>query len=450
MSEPSPTDQTEVASRSLLERALGLVSEVRSGEGATASILTINVFALLTAYYLIKPVRDALIVSMPSGPEYKSYMGAVIAVLLVPAVALYSRVADRVPKHQLVIGVTSFFAANLLLFFGASQIDAFEPKLGLVFYAWVGVFNMMAVAQFWAFANDVYEEDAGRRLFPVIGVGASLGAVTGAGLASGLNDLFGSPYPLLVVSALILLLCAYFTFAVYRREGARMARRTGSVPSAQKDTSGAFALVLRHRYLLLIGLFSLVFTIVNSNGEYLLGRLARDALAAETTSDAELKQALGGFYSDFYFYVNLAGVLLQTFAVSRIVKYLGFGSAFYIFPAVALVDALAILFLPLFSIARWGKTAENAVDYSLNNTLRNMLWLPTSEDMKYKAKQAVDTVFVRLGDVSSGGLVWVGSALVPLGAASFAGINAALVSVWLVLAVLIVKERKRLLELEVQ
>lgn len=445
MSSPLPTDAAGREPRSALERVLSLVSDVRAKEGTTATLLTLNVFALLTAYYLIKPVRDALIVSMPSGPEYKSYMGAVIAVLLVPAVALYSRVADRIPKHRLVIGVTTFFASNLVLFFAASQVEVIERQLGLVFYAWVGVFNMMAVAQFWAFANDVYDEERGRRLFPVVGVGASLGAVTGAALASDLNDRFGSPYPLLLLSAFVLLACAFLTLLVYRRERERMQARPLPEVSQKDERSGAFALVLKHRYLLLIGLFSLIFTLVNSNGEYLMGRLARDAFARETSSDAELKQALGGFYSSFYFYVNLGGVLLQTFAVSRLVKYLGFGPSFYIFPVVALADALAIMFLPVFSVARWGKTAENAVDYSLNNTLRNMLWLPTSEAMKYKAKQAVDTFFVRLGDVTSGGLVWVGSNLVPLGATAFAGVNAGLVSVWLVLAVLIVRERKRLL-----
>lgn len=439
----SSTDST-TERRSALERLLGLVSEVRAGEGTTVAVLSLNVFLLLTAYYLIKPVRETLIVSMPSGPEYKSYMGAVIAVLLVPAVALYARVADRLRKDRLVIHVTLFFASNLVLFFLLSRFESVERRLGLIFFAWVGIFNMMAVAQFWAFANHVYDEARGRRLFPVVGVGASLGAVAGAGLASELNQWFGSPYPLLLVSSVLLSLCAFSSYIVHRREAPFMDRRPTTVE--QRDRSGAFALVLRNRYLLLIGLFSLVFTLVNSNGEYLLGRLAREALVRETSSPDELKRALTGFYADFYFVVNLAGVLLQTFVVSRLIKYFGFGPAFFLFPIVAFADALAILFVPIMSVARWGKTVENAVDYSLNNTLRNMLWLPTSEDMKYKAKQAVDTFFVRLGDVSSGGLVWLGSAVLPASAAFFAGINAVLVSVWLGLAFLILRERRRLLE----
>ena len=88
-------------------------------------------------------------------------------------------------------------------------------------------------------------------------------------------------------------------------------------------------------------------------------------------------------------------MLLQSFVVSRLVKYLGFRWAFMILPAIAFLDAAVIALAPVWSLVRVTKAAENATDYSLNNTLRNMLWLPTTRRMKYVAKQAVDTLFVR-------------------------------------------------------
>jgi AAA family ATP:ADP antiporter len=93
---------------------------------------------------------------------------------------------------------------------------------------------------------------------------------------------------------------------------------------------------------------------------------------------------------------------------------------------------------------RWAKTAENATDYSLQNTVRNVLFLPTTREQKYKAKQAIDTLFVRLGDVLSAALVYVGTAVLALRTEQFAMFNLALVAVWLVLAVAIGRENRRL------
>jgi AAA family ATP:ADP antiporter len=215
--------------------------------------------------------------------------------------------------------------------------------------------------------------------------------------------------------------------------------------AAKRD---AFALVLSSRYLLLLACFSLLFTFVNSNGEYILSKLV--VANFSDLPDAERKRAIGSFYGDFFSYVNLLGLLLQTFAVSRIVKYGGLKVAFFIFPIVVMFSSLLVVITPLLAILRITKTLENATDYSLNNTVRNMLWLPTTTEMKYKAKQAVDTFMVRMGDVSSGGLVFVGTAglqLVGLGELSvrgFALANFALCVVWLLLAGAIVRENRRL------
>ena len=97
-----------------------------------------------------------------------------------------------------------------------------------------------------------------------------------------------------------------------------------------------------------------------------------------------------------------------------------------------------------FGLVRWAKTAENATDYSVMNTGRQMLWLPTRREEKYKAKQALDTFFVRTGDMIAGGLVFVGTTWLSLGVRGFAWGNVALVAFWLVLAVMVVRENARL------
>lgn len=462
---------TDSPERSALERALSVVAEVRAGEGITAVLLTTNVFFLLVAYYVIKPVREGLILAMEGGAEKKSYTSAAIAIALLFAVPAYSKVASKISKHKLVVGVSLFFASHLVVFWLLSHTPL-RNSLGLVFFTWVGVFNMMVVAQFWSFANDVYTQEQGKRLFAIVGIGASLGSAAGAYITKFLKDAIGfGVFELLLVAGGVLVICAFLTHTVYRREKAHAGvgdEGTGreTKEPQKKDEAlaeseeGGFTLVRKNKYLLLLAAFSLVFTIVDTNGEFMLSTLvagrAKDAALAQHVPAGDLEKFTEGFiasyYGGFYLWVNLIGLVIQTFLVSRIVKLGGLTLAFFVYPVVALGSSLNNILTPvLFGVDRLTafrptKTAENAVDYSLNNTVRNMLWLPTTTEVKYKAKQAVDTFFVRMGDVASAGLVFVFSAKMALPVQSFSMINVVLVALWLLIAVGIVRENARLSE----
>ncbi|MEZ4222894.1 MAG: Npt1/Npt2 family nucleotide transporter [Polyangiaceae bacterium] len=457
---------SETQRQSLLERALGVVTRVQPGEGVTALLLTVDVFLLMTAYSAIKPVREGLILAMKSGAEYKSYMGAAIAVALLFAVPAYSRFADRLPRNRLIIGVTLFFAANLVAFWLASAVPSVRQHLGLVFYLWLGIFNMMVVAQFWAFANDLYREEQGKRLFPLLGVGQTVGAVAGSGLAALLLQVLGV-FPMLLASAALLTLTALLTQIVHARESSSARREKPAPPdaqesgSAQRETApsdprepgssqgaapkreGAFALVAGDPYLRYVALFTVAFTFVNTNGEYMIGKLvteaARGLVERGELPAAEFERWVSATYSRFYLYVNVATVALQALVVSRLVRVGGMRVAFFVLPSIALLDALGVSALPVLGVLFIGKVAENATDYSLNNTLRNMLWLPTTSEMKYKAKQAIDTFFVRMGDVSSALIVYVGAGILGHGVRTFALVNLVLVLGWLAVARRIVK-----------
>jgi AAA family ATP:ADP antiporter len=433
-----------------LSRLLAPITEVRPGEAITALIMTTNVFLLLTAYYLIKPVREALILALESGAEYKSYMSGAIAVALLFAVPAYAKIVDRLPRRKLVVGVSLFFALHLVLFYGASLSQGLRSQIGLFFYLWVGIFNMMVVAQFWAFANDIYGVDQGKRIFPLIALGGSLGAAVGSKVAAGLIPLFGL-FPMLLVAAALLALCAVLFRAADMRAKASPGEPLVPVApesTASKPTGGAFQIVFQHRYLLLIAAFSLVFSWVNTNGEYLLGKLIKaaavEAVGRKEISVGGIGDYIGAAYGEFFFYVNVLGVVLQTFVVSRLIRRIGVGPAFFVLPLIALADASAVAVLPVLAILRIGKVAENATDYSLNNTLRQMLWLPTTREMKYKAKQAVDTFCVRMGDVSSALLVYGGTVFFGFTVRTFSIVNVALIGVWLVVAVAIVREQARM------
>ena len=162
--------------KSALEKFLSLFSDIRPGEGGTVVLLILNAFIMLGLYYILKPVREGLILS-GFGAVIKSYSSAAQALLFVFIVPAYGAFAARVNRVWLISGMTLFFISNLVLFILAL---AAELNIGIVFYIWLGIFSFMIVSQFWAFANDVYSEEQGKRLFPVVGIGALAGSLVGA------------------------------------------------------------------------------------------------------------------------------------------------------------------------------------------------------------------------------------------------------------------------------
>jgi len=459
--------QVDVPSRSgppsPLDRFLRIFTEVRAGEGLTVLLLTVNVFLILSSYYFVKPVREALILTQ-SGAEVKSYLSAGQALLLLGVVPLYGALAARVDRRTLLNLVTLFFSACLVFFFFLQS--ATDLPLGIVFFLWVGIFNLMITAQFWSFANDVYTKEEGERLFPIVAFGASAGAVGGAWAAGRIIDgtladgICGSlpgnlcrliPIPsgvegAMIAGAVVLASSLALTNWVEARRPVRVEGREteGSEEEpASEDEGGrlggenAYRLLLENRYLLLIGVLVLLLNWVNTTGEYILGRTveAAAAAAAEEGTLASTPEAfVGEFFSDFFAVVNLAGFVIQLFLVSRIIKYVGVRWAIMALPILAMGAYSLLAFYPVLGVIRWAKTAENATDYSLNNTVRHALFLPTTREEKYKAKQAIDTVFWRAGDVLSAALVFVGAELLGLATGSFALVNVGLALVWVVVA----------------
>ena len=204
--------------------------------------------------------------------------------------------------------------------------------------------------------------------------------------------------------------------------------------------AGGFTLIFSDRYLLLIALLAVAINVVNTSGEYLFGRYVVEAANAAHGTGPEAAAAreamIGSIYSRFFSTVNMAGFLLQMFVVSRVFKFLGVGRSLFIHPIVALSGYLIMLQAPSITFMAYFKVADNSLDYSLGNTTKQALWLPTSREAKYKAKQAVDSFFVRTGDVLQAGLVFIGERLA-LTVPAFAGINVVLAGAWLVIVTLL-------------
>jgi AAA family ATP:ADP antiporter len=419
--------------RGRLERWLGAFTTVRPGEGPTALLLAANVFLILIAYYVLKPVREALILTEGSA-ELKSYLSAFQVVLLALVVPAYGRLVVRLPRMRLINVVTCIFVGCLAGFFLAARAGL---PIAVLFFLWIGIFNLMIVAQFWSFANDVYTKEEGERLFAIVGFGASLGAVVGARVADRLIEPLGIDL-LLLLGAVLLAGQAFLTNRIDRRETARRESKPRAAAAGRKKTAGtnAFAMVFRSRYLLFIAIMLMLLNLVNTTGEYILGSIVEQSAEAAAGLPGALskEQLIGDFYSKYFSIVNVLGLVLQLFVVSRVVKYFGVGWAVMILPMIALGAYNVIVFFPLLYAVLTAKVLENSTDYSLNNTVRNMLFLPCTYEEKFSAKQAIDSFFVRMGDVFSALLVFTGTTMLALQPRGFAAVNALLVVAWLLLA----------------
>jgi AAA family ATP:ADP antiporter len=448
---------------SRLDRFLRLFTDVQAGEGINALLMFANVFLILCAYYFIKPLREGWIaVSDISGltkMEVKAYSSFGQSLLLVPVVWLYGRLSGRYRRSDLITRSTIFCMLNLAVFWAIQPglFIEYLPYAGIVFYLWVGMFGVFVVAQFWAFAADVYTVERGNRLFPVIAIGATSGAAFGSWITELIvNSGFIGTEWILIATMIPLTASIFLSRMVDNRTNGQTAG-TGATAGSGIEDSGrsAISIVFASRFLLATALITLLLSWVNTNGENLLFRVVQEFLRGEALKDglsdnsallAFTRDGTTAFYGDFYFWVNVGALILQAFVASRLLKYGGFGVILLTMPVVALVSYTAMAFIPILAIVKAMKIVENSTDYSINNTARNVLWLPVSSELTYKGKPTIDSLFVRVGDGIAALTVLVGVQLLALSTRSFFVLNVALVVIWILLAFVVIREHRRLSE----
>ena len=446
---------------------LRLFTDIREGEEKSALLLLANVFLVLCAYYFVKPIREGWIAVSDidgfSKVEVKAYSSFFQAIILIPAVALYGRLSERWSRRDLITRATLFFMSNMVIFWFLQPnfFVANLPFTGIAFYLWVGMFGVFIVAQFWSFAADLYSDAVGRRLLPLIAIGATAGGAFGATITGWLVDSgwVGADW-LLLVALVPLGLSIVFTRVVDAREGGA----TRSIESASPEEDEAppepkgpsgMSVIFSSRFLLSVALITLLVNWVNTNGENLLYWVLQDfieheALARGLIGDTALadftRQETTVFYAGFFGTVNWVALILQSFVASRLLRYGGFGALLLLMPVVALISYSTMALVGTLAVVRTMKIAENATDYSINNTARNVLWLPVPSSQVFKAKPTIDTVGARIGDGLAALTVLVGVNLLALPVAKFFALNIGLVLLWLAFSFVVIRQHRLLSE----
>ncbi|MBN1939118.1 MAG: hypothetical protein JW843_06005 [Candidatus Aminicenantes bacterium] len=427
---------------------LRMFTVIRPEETAKALLLALNSFLIIFGYYQIKAVREGLLLAAHPA-SVKSYLAIPQAFLLIFVIKAFSRVSSKVPRHVLIAWVSLFAASNLLVFILLHAAGVSVAVIGLAFFIWIGMYNLLIPAQFWGFANDLYDEAQGKRIFPLIALGASLGGVAGPIVARQLIPHLGS-YGMMAVTAALLGPAVWLTWRIHALDLREHRRLTGEKTPAQAaplQAKGGFRLIFTSRYLLLIALMMGLYNFINALGEYMFSALQQEVALRELATAAgggmDLQKYIGVAFAGYQSLGNTIGLLIQLFLVSRIFRWVGVAGALLFLPVIALGGYGYAAFGASLLLLKWIKSVENGTDYSLMKTTRSALFLVTSREEKYKAQAAIETFFVRGGDTLCAAAVWLGTGALAFSIRGFAALNAAAVIIWIGLCLLIIKEYKR-------
>ena len=358
-------------------------------------------FALLASYYVLRPLRDQM--GIAGGVKNLPWLFTATFVTLLVAQPLYGELVAKLPRAQFIPAVYHFFVANLALFWLLLTLGVQTAMVARVFFIWVSVFNLFAVAVFWSFMADLFNAEQGKRLFGFIGAGGTAGALLGPIITIALSVPLG-PINLLIV-AIILLEAA--VFCVYRLERVTVTQTRTPAAQPQLVGGGAFAALLeliRSPYLLGVGawvsLLSFGATIVYFEQAHIVSTTVHGA-GAQTRIFASIDLA-----------VALLTLATQIFATGRLLKRFGTGVAAGALPLVYIVGFAALSVMPSLAVVLILQVAQRWMNFAIANPARQVFFTVITREEKYKAKNLIDVVIYRGSDALYG---WVFDSLQMLG-----------------------------------
>lgn len=366
--------------------------KVEPGEIPAAALSFLFVFMLMTAYYVLRPVRDAM--SSDWTDAELSWLWTLNFFLSAGVVLLYGYVVSRINLKRLVPGVYIFFAGSFLLFYLGSRSLADTEYIDKAFYVWVSFFALFHVSVFWSFMSDIYSRFQAKRLFGFFGAGASIGAVVGPSIPVLLGDIVGV-YNLLFIAALILLLIVPLIFLLDKsrsQEHRNTTVDTVPVTSIGGSFLGGFIDFLNHRFLLGIGLFILLYTVMSS---FVYFELKNVMVEYDRATRAQ-------YWGMMDLSVNSLAIFTSLFATSRLATRFGLAVTLALVPVIMVFGWIAVAIAPGIGLLIGLQIIRRAGNYAITRPGREMLFTGVGRETRFKTKPVIDIVVYRGGDVLAG------------------------------------------------
>jgi AAA family ATP:ADP antiporter len=400
------------------------VFDVKTGEGLPVVLTFTYIAVVVAAFLLAKPIRNGLFLGQ-YGPYALVYVYAAVPLVLSVFVPVYTRIAARFGSRAVAIATLLFFSANVLLFWYAFRFHRFWLLPG-VFYVWVNCFGIIAPVQAWSLTNTLFDTRQAKRLFGLIGSGASLGAIMGGLLARVLVGPVGGAENLLLVLALLILLAALLVSVVSARKRRDGPRRPRARPQPFSNTWRQMA---RSPYLRLIATLVFLMAIATQWSAFQLSLVADRRFGGNAN-------ALTAFFGIFNVTLGVVSFLIQIFVTGRLLRTFGLGVTILVLPMTLGFGSLLILLMPVF----WTVLLTNAFDqgfrFSLAKASHELLYLPITPPDRVRVKNAIEIVVSGVADAAGAvclGLATLGFLMLPglnLGLRGLAAINLCLIAGW--------------------
>jgi AAA family ATP:ADP antiporter len=389
--------------------------EVRPHERRALGWSLLYVFAVLSAYYVLRPVRDEM--GVQGGVENLPWLftGTLLGMLAVNP--LFAALVKRLPRERFIAWSYRFFSLNLLLFAAAFYLSTETQNvwLGRAFFIWLSVFNLFVVSVFWALMVDVFDAQQGKRLFGFLAAGATLGAIAGSSITASLVKQVGATN--LFFASILLLEVAVFAA---RRLSFREQKR--DEPPIGGGVLAGISHTFRSPYLLNLCLFIVLFTVTSTFLYFQQATIARDYFTDRASRTA--------FFAQVDLLVNLLTLAVQLFLTARVLRLLGVGLTLGLLPLFTLLGFAALAAAPVIAVLVAFQVLRRAANFALARPTREILFTVLSREDKYKAKSFIDTVVYRAGDqVGSWSYLLLGS--FGLGIAGVALVAVPLSALWL-------------------
>ncbi len=387
-------------------------------------------FMLLAGYYVLRPLRDQM--GIAGGVRALPWMFTATFVTLIVAQPLYGALVARLPRARFIPIVYHFFVANLLLFWLLLTFDVSPVIVARVFFVWVSVFNLFAVAVFWSFMADLFTSEQGKRLFGFIGAGGTAGGLLGPIVTIALSIPFGPAN--LLLAAIVLLELA--VFCVYRLERSAKATQGPRIDEQRVGGSAWAALpeLIRSPYLLGVG----AWVSLLSFGATIL-YFAQANIVSATVQGAGAQTRL---FASIDLAVGLLTLATQVLATGPLLKRFGTGVTAGALPAVYIVGFAVLALAPGLTVVLVFQVVQRWANFAIANPARQVFFTVVGREEKYKAKNLIDVVIYRGSDALYG---WVFDSLqtlgLKLGAIALCALPVA--AGWLVLSIALGRAQQR-------
>lgn len=391
---PEPTETPPRPS--LVDRITGLRPEERSRVWRGALVY----FILMTAYYALRPARDAFGISGGSRALPWLFTATFVSVLVVTPI--YGWAASKFGRTKLIPIVYRLCAVVLVLFFGAMNLG-YKLEAGYAFFVWISVFNLFAISLLWSVMSDSFDEPDARRVFGVVAFGGSVGALLGPTIAAATAELLSAPY-LLLFAAVLLEVGIVLGRPLWAMPGGNVETPTASSEPLGGSAFEGFAQVLRSRQLQSICLYLLLMTTVSTVAYFEQGHI----LEAAFDDDERRTTVLAGI--DIA--VNAITMVCQAVFTGRILKRFGVTAALTILPLVCALGLAGLAAAPVLIVLAAFQILRRTTNYAMSKPAREVLYTAVTRSERYKAKAFVDTVVYRGGDALAG---WAFAGLLGLG-----------------------------------